>query len=479
MNRISLALLICLMGIGQICLAKPNIKITVKQMPNKNIILAHYYDGKIYAADTARLDANGVGYFKNKDLASGMYLLLFSNSNYFEILIGKNQKFSIQADTAKTIETFRIEGSPENQAFLDLQKFMLQQTLKSRDIKEIYNKETDKESAEIKEKYTCQFNEVDNEMRVYITNLANLYPGTALATFANFTLSAEIPDFSKKIPEGTPDREREIQRQAYFYRKAHFWDHTNFSDSTLLRTPIFRNKLDDYFNNMVVVHPDSVYKECVNVVERTRKCPEMFRYMVNYCFNYTYDSKIMGMDEAFVNVCKKYFLTKQTPWIDKENMKKIEEEVMKLEYNLIGHKALDLRLPTIDGNQVSLLETKAPFTVLLFWEYSCGHCKKEVPAIKTEIYDKFKAHGLKVFAVHTKNDKPNWEKFVADHDLFDFINCWDPHRQSNYWTIYNVFQTPVFYLLDKDKKIIAKKLSIEQTVDILKREYQKMGIEVQ
>lgn len=78
----------------------------------------------------------------------------------------------------------------------------------------------------------------------------------------------------------------------------------------------------------------------------------------------------------------------------------------------------------------------------------------------------------------THTDKKEWEEFVEKNELFDFINCWDPNKQSNYWTIYNVFSTPVMYILDKDKKIIAKNLAVEQMVDLLKNEYKKQGIEI-
>ena len=101
-----------------------------------------------------------------------------------------------------------------------------------------------------------------------------------------------------------------------------------------------------------------------------------------------------------------------------------------------------------------------------------------MPLIKTQLWDKFKDYGLKVFAVHTQNEKDKWEKFVTDHELFDFINCWDPHNQTNYRIYYHIESTPVLYLLDKDKRIIAKKLDVDQLEDLLKREYKRMGIEI-
>lgn len=60
-----------------------DIKITIPKMANKDVILAHYFEGKVYASDTAKLDASGSGAFKSKNkLGKGMYLILFSPSNY-------------------------------------------------------------------------------------------------------------------------------------------------------------------------------------------------------------------------------------------------------------------------------------------------------------------------------------------------------------------------------------------------------------
>lgn len=457
-----------------------NIKLNIPHYANKKVFLANYFEGKVYSTDTAQLDANGNGAFKKTDkkLARGMYLLLFSPSNYFDLIIGDNQNFTIQSDTINFLKTMKFVNSPENTAFLAFQQFMTDQNLKTRELSEALKKDPKKDSPEVKQIYTEQFDLADKEVRNYIANICKQYPGSALATFANFTLSPSTPDFAKEVPEGTKDRDLEIRKRAYFYNKAHYWDYTNFKDSTLIRTPIFKNKLDEYFNDMILSQPDTVFKESVNLIEKSRSCRAMFRYLVSYCFNFALESKIMGMDAAWVYLAKKYYLSGQANWIDKETRDKIEREVILTQYNLVGMKAQELKLPTMDGEWVSLYETDAPFTLLLFWESDCGHCKKQVPQIKTALLDKFKPYGFKVFAVHTQSEKEKWEKFVTEHDLFDFINCWDPQNQTNFRIYYHIESTPMLYLLDKNKKIIAKKLDIEQLSDMLTREYKNMGIEV-
>ena len=64
-----------------------------------------------------------------------------------------------------------------------------------------------------------------------------------------------------------------------------------------------------------------------------------------------------------------------------------------------------------------------------------------------------------VFQEHT--DIPKWKGFIKEFEL-DWLNYADPHLRSNFRVQYNVRTTPVIYILDKDKKIIAKKLDVEQ-----------------
>ena len=51
---------------GIICAQGYNIKVNIPHLSNKKVILANYFEGKVYSADTAQLDANGYGAFRNQ-----------------------------------------------------------------------------------------------------------------------------------------------------------------------------------------------------------------------------------------------------------------------------------------------------------------------------------------------------------------------------------------------------------------------------
>src|SRR5438552_931744 len=79
-----------------------NIGITLKPYHHQYIYLGYYY-GKIKAlADSALLDGNSTGAFKGKEkLAGGIYFVVSPRKEIlFEVLLDKQQHFSITADTA-------------------------------------------------------------------------------------------------------------------------------------------------------------------------------------------------------------------------------------------------------------------------------------------------------------------------------------------------------------------------------------------
>jgi hypothetical protein len=94
------------------------------------------------------------------------------------------------------------------------------------------------------------------------------------------------------------------------------------------------------------------------------------------------------------------------------------------------------------------------------------------------LYLKYKEYGFEVFAVGTEFENKEWKKYISEHDL-TWINISDnadnPNNIKdyplNFRANYDVFSTPKIYLLDKDKKIVAKRIENEQLDDYLSRAF--------
>ncbi len=449
-------------SLGQNC----KINIHLKNCTDSVAYLAHYFDGRIFADDTTRL-TNGKGVFtKDKNLHEGIYMVYLPSKQFFDVLIGKQQQFSVNAIVNKQVEDIKVSGSEESEAFQKFQNFMQQQKQKSQQLQQKYKTEKSKQK---KKKYQQQFDNLDKEVRQYIAGLDRQYPNTMVAKFAKATLSAKIPDF-EEVAEDTPDRDKVIQRKKYYYNRKHYFDNIDFTDNRLLRTPILKNKLKFFFEKMLIQVPDTIADEAVKIIEQSKSDSICFQYYTQFALNYALKSNVMGMDAAFVELAKKYYLSGQAVWADSTLIAKINDRVIKLQSNLLGKTAPDLKMETIDGQYVRLSEVDASYTVVYFWEPDCGHCKKITPKLKTEVFDKYKNKGVKIFAVYTQNDRKLWGDAITKYNLFDFINCYDPSFFTNFRVLYDVYSTPTIYLLDKNKKIIAKRIDIESLKNILNHE---------
>jgi len=167
----------------------------------------------------------------------------------------------------------------------------------------------------------------------------------------------------------------------------------------------------------------------------------------------------MGHDAIIVKLADDIYLSGKADWVSNDFKDDLKKEVDRMRPNLIGKKAQDLVMDSYKGMFVSLYDVEKEFTILYFWEPDCGFCKETTPKLKA-YYDNAKNQGIEVFSVCTTADKTKWKKYIEDNKL-DWINGWDPERRTNYGLYYNIESTPMIYVLDRNKAIIAKKLSVD------------------
>ena len=186
----------------------------------------------------------------------------------------------------------------------------------------------------------------------------------------------------------------------------------------------------------------------------------------------------MWEDAIFVHLFEKYFANKKYPWLNEAGKKNITERAYSLMANIFGSPASEIQLPDSTGKLKSLYAVEAPFTIVIFFDPMCGHCKETLPKIDSVYREKWKADAVKIFAVAKENDgtTKDWLKFIEEKKLEGWTHVYyskfieKSRVDSNlpgYLQLYDVQQFPTLYLLDKDKRIIAKKLSFDQLDEII------------
>ena len=118
-----------------------------------------------------------------------------------------------------------------------------------------------------------------------------------------------------------------------------------------------------------------------------------------------------------------------------------------------------------DEHELSMLEGAENY-VLVFWSSTCSHCLRELPALHDELKNN---ENVKVVAVGLEDDDITWKQESARMPHFEHaiaLGKWD----SEYADLYAIDQTPTYFILDKDKKIIAKPENDKEIVEFLENQ---------
>jgi Domain of unknown function (DUF5106)/AhpC/TSA family len=454
-----------------------DIHLTLKPFTNAKVYLGYHY-GKVKAvADSVVLDGNSTGVFKGREkLAGGIYFIVSPKKEIlFELLIDQQQQFSIYADTARLPASIEFTGSPENKTFLEYTAFMNNHGKELNSLQSSFNKaKTKNDSAVIKD----EIKKVNEEVKKERDDVQNKSPNSLLATLLRALKEPVVPPIPT-LANGRPD-----STFAYRYYKEHYWDDISFTDDRLIRTPIFEPRLDRYYKDLVAPEPDSINREIDHMLLFSRTNKDMFKFLLVYFTQKYINPEYMGQDAVFIHIFDKYINTGQADFFTEKYRKFVDDRAYSIMANLIGQPAANLEMTDSSGKPKSLYEIPANFTVVCFWDPTCSHCKETIPKLDSMYQAKWKYQGVQVFAVMVDGGQDNWRNFIRTHNLGDWINVYQTTAQHDatvaagrpdYRQLYDVYQTPVLYLLDKEKRIVAKKLTYQQVDEVISLKLKKVN----
>ncbi|MBX3240517.1 MAG: DUF5106 domain-containing protein [Chitinophagaceae bacterium] len=451
------------------------IKVTLKPYTKGFLYLGHHFGAKQYIIDSAVVNAQSEAVFAGKDkLMGGVYMVIYPQKNgWFEMLIDKQQRFSITADTTDIIGKTRFAGSTDNELFQQYQS-LAQEKGKAIQVlqKEITGNPSGPDAASQKEEIT----KLNTELQEYRENFIQQYPDHLLTAIFNVLREPKVPGASEH-PGGKYD-----SVYAYQFYKQHYWDGVSFADERLARTPVFEPKLKRYFGSVLMQQPDTLSKAANKILDAALPNKEMFKVILSTLTEKYINPDYMGQDAVFVNLFERYYAPgKADYWLNEKYRKVVFERAYSLMANLIGGKAADLKMVDSAGKSRNLYSVNAPYTVVCFWDPTCGHCQTEVPKLDSVFQSQWKKQGVQIYGVMTDGGKEKWLKFIRENNIRGWIHVhqlpevtqadYDAGRPG-YKQLFDVYQTPVLYLLDKDKNIIAKKLNPDQMNDLLQLKFQ-------
>ena len=207
-----------------------------------------------------------------------------------------------------------------------------------------------------------------------------------------------------------------------------------------------------------------------------RTDPDMWKYLMVHFVQKYINPEYMGQDAVFVHIWEKYINTGQTDFFTDQYKEFMFKRAYSLMANIIGAPASNLKMVDTLDKPRELYNINSNFTVVCFWDPTCSHCKEIVPKVDSIFQAKWKKEGVVVYGVMVDGGKEEWKKFIHDHNLKGWEHVYqlpsqakedEEAKRASYRQLYDVYSTPLLYLLDENKRIMAKKLTYQQIDEIM------------
>lgn len=120
----------------------------------------------------------------------------------------------------------------------------------------------------------------------------------------------------------------------------------------------------------------------------------------------------------------------------------------------ISDPRLQINLPSVKGDSISLASLKGKVVLLDFWASWCMPCRSANRSL-VKLYNKYKSKGFEIYSVSVDDDRKDWEKAIA-RDKITWLQVNEPKTWSAESAMrWNVSVLPTTFLINKNGDVVA------------------------
>jgi len=484
------------------------IKISLNKSNSNDTVLLGFYSAnrdRLRSSGSCVLDKAGRGVFKGEEkLPKGMYFIAMNGQKLLDFLIGDEQKFEIQLNPSDMDKT-TIKGSRDNDIFFEFIQLNRNAGMRQQELRKRLETADSINRIKIHEEQRELHSEQIINMWKKISESEGLYVHKYLN--AQFPVNMRVPSANPvagqvALPKDASTWTRDsISRYQYRWYRANFFSDINIFDPDMIRTPFHEDKVIEYITGVVPQITDSICIEIDKLMTKALGNELIFRAIIVPIYNY-YSKKMTEVlvdkgvvpENVWVHITEKWYIP-YAKWSTDEHIETLKEQVVTRSPTLIGKLAPHMKdfviLPPehfkaaaldtaikydlhagiiIQDFRKDLLKTK--FTVLYFWDFTCGHCKKSIQELFA-LWEESEEKGMQVITIQQylteRRDKGKWIDFVNENNLFGngWFNGWSPYNHD-FRKLYDTANIPKIYLLDENGVIIFRNIGLENLKEIFK-----------
>ena len=402
-----------------------NINIKIDDIDDSTLYLLKYKSNKSLIVIDSSTVVKGNKIFKqSSNYPEGIYVLADSKQNpIFELFLGKDQKFMVNVGDLTRNETYIIKGAKETSDYFDIYA--------KTNYKRLYIKALESEIEHFPDN-ARKIDSIKLNHNEYLESIKIKDKDSFIRTYIGFNKEIIVPQEYKDNYEQ--------------YIIDHYFDDISFRDVRILNTRLLKNKLDDYFNNyMSKQTTDVVLQKIDYIIYQTtsgyRDIPQdLLNHEVrDYILWYLY-SKYFDNDIIYTHLSDVYFSKLEINNLTENIRSEIVKRADILRKITIGRLAPTFTYIDDEGKQIDLSEIDSKNTILFFYKPDCQKCIRE-----KRILELVKKRLKNLTILHINISEDNYSNVRQDIAIQ-----------------YDIKTTPTIYVLDKDKRIIAKNIKAEE-----------------
>ncbi|MEM9528681.1 MAG: thioredoxin-like domain-containing protein [Bacteroidota bacterium] len=438
-------------------LEQPNIRVEVAGISPEGALLIGQLAEQQYRVDEGVVDGNGVRFAREEPYDPGHYYAYFTNGTGVQLLIAEDQTFSLTTNSSDPVGAMQVDGSKENELFYEALAYEASQQPEFVRLGQALGGTTSG---------STEYEAIQEERRQLVgkrkTYLEGIFAKAPNSLFTSFKRAGQNPQLREiRLANGQMD---EVGQVTAFRRE--FWDGVDFSDERLLRTPVIFNKLKRYISELTPQNADSIKVAADLLIAKVLDKPEYFKFFANW-ITLQYEpgkSTVMDAEAIHVHMIQNYFTKERAFWSDSMTVYGLQQRADQMAHSLVGQQAPDISVPGLNGSPQRLYDLKKPYVAVFMYNPECEHCIEQTPKLTTA-YQGLKDR-LDIYAIALDTDQQQWQNFVRQYGLNSFTNVFDPTNRTIFKTFY-VDNTPELYLLNPERKIVAKNLKVEQLAEAI------------
>lgn len=246
------------------------------------------------------------------------------------------------------------------------------------------------------------------------------------------------------------------------YQIENFWNNFDFKNKNAVDQNALNHAFEVYASAMPYATSEKVIKSVDKLIEKIKKNPTLSYQFAKAAEEILYGPRAsMWIDEVYIKFLENLVANKK---IDKSKKLKFQDQLSILKNSAVGAKAYRFNYVSRDGQHSNFMP-KSDFTLIEFGNPECDDCRyaKLKMDISSVLNDLLYDNRLDIYFIITEED----EDGSLLKSTSTYPDKWIVGKAGELDDYYDLRATPSLYLIDKDGKIIAKNISVDNAIAIL------------